>query len=928
MKKLLRFPLLNIAIILGITVFFGLQLGNLKLDNDLSKFLPLENETRKAIVESQELFGNQQTFAVSIKNPYGTIFEKEFLTLIDVLSTEFSGIELTESVMSLTSTDFVEGSPEGMNVISLVPENFSGTEAEISLLKTRLLDWDVYRDVLYSDDFKSTQILISMKAESFAEQKPFYESVKKIVTQNDPGNIEIYLAGEPVVNVLISTNMQKDLSFLIPLVILVVVLSLFFSFRRLSGVILPLLTVIISTIWTMGFMAVFKIELSLIASVIPVLMIAIGSAYGIHVITHYFEYIDKEKALVDKKKNSFFIFDTLRHVGSAVLMAGLTTMAGFISLVASDVLPIKTFGIFTSIGVFVAVIISLIFIPSLLLIRKNSLKKTKKEVGNESHSRFAYFIYNNFVKHKSTVIIISLILFIVAGIGTSMIIKDNDLIGYFKKDTEIVRADTFINQEFSGTNSFNIIIKGEKPSDLLNPEILKAMDELGIYLVDEFESISKIASYSDFIRRMNKTMHYPDGDYPFDIPIEFLTADVNNSNADSFSFDSSESFDSDFGDGVGDGVDSTEGFGGDFGEGFDSNEGFGTDEEFGFSDFSSFSSTSTEKEEVTTTTTLQDNSAAATLELMLAAIQESTASFSGASGLSGADLAQSLLQSFNYQGSAYDEIPYDPAKYPAETREDLKNLIAQYLLLFSGNVAEWADDDLEPTTARMTVLLNEQTGKIVQAAEQAIYNFVDARFPEGYTVTVSGQAFAAQEVTNLITSSQIRSILISLIIVFIILAVYFKSLYAGIFGLIPLSLAILLNFGIMGFFGINLDIATAMVASIAIGIGIDYTIHFLSTYREKRQQFDSEKEAILATLSTTGKAIVFNALSVGLGFAVLLLSQFVPLNYLGALIAITMLSSSLASLTLLPVLILIFKPRFARTKKLKIDTETSDIQNT
>ena len=125
-----------------------------------------------------------------------------------------------------------------------------------------------------------------------------------------------------------------------------------------------------------------------------------------------------------------------------------------------------------------------------------------------------------------------------------------------------------------------------------------------------------------------------------------------------------------------------------------------------------------------------------------------------------------------------------------------------------------------------------------------------------------------------------------------------------------MGFAILINFAVMGYFGIKLDISTAMVASVAIGIGIDYTIHFMSNYHYERLRTDDIETVSINTLRTTGKAIIFNAIAVASGFLVLMFSQFNPLMYLGMLIALTMLTSSIGAMTLLPVLLNIFKPGF------------------
>jgi len=126
----------------------------------------------------------------------------------------------------------------------------------------------------------------------------------------------------------------------------------------------------------------------------------------------------------------------------------------------------------------------------------------------------------------------------------------------------------------------------------------------------------------------------------------------------------------------------------------------------------------------------------------------------------------------------------------------------------------------------------------------------------------------------------------------------------GLLSMIPLGFTITFNFGIMGWLGIPLDTATTMLASIAIGIGVDYTVHFLSRFRRGRSEGHKPTEAVAETIQTTGKAIVFNVLAVAAGFAVLLLSSFGPIATLGAMVAFSMGISGLAALTLLPAALL------------------------
>ncbi len=273
------------------------------------------------------------------------------------------------------------------------------------------------------------------------------------------------------------------------------------------------------------------------------------------------------------------------------------------------------------------------------------------------------------------------------------------------------------------------------------------------------------------------------------------------------------------------------------------------------------------------------------------------------------ELVELLAEEMNYQSAAYYEIPADLDKYDADSKQNLQNLVSQYLLLFSGSVDDLINDQLEPDKGQMLLQINNPSNLAAQKVRKEINDYSD-NFPEEYELTVSGNATMALEANNLIVSSQTRSIMISFIIVFLIVAISFKSVIAGLYGIIPLAFSLIINFGLMGHLGIKLDVGTAMVASIAIGIGVDYTIHFLHSYHAERLKEDDLYLVTQKTLTTTGKAIIFNAISVAAGFLVLLFSNFYPLIYLGFLIAVTMFTSSIASLTILPLLLNIFKPEF------------------
>ena len=936
MRILYMHPWLNIIGIIIVTLFFTLQLPRTTMDNDVLNFIPENHPEAKAYERTGDLFGSRMILGVGIDFLNKTIFTAENVRLIQRLTGEFEQLEHVESVMSFSNIEYIEGSAEGMLVYPLIDNTYRGTKEDTTRLKQQLTDWDIYSNVLYSTDFTATQILISFEdgLEAKAREDLYYK-IDKVMGSIKNIPLRYYLAGNPAVTVLVTKNMIADLRTLIPLVVLVVLAALFISFRRLEGVIISMLTVVFSTVWAVGAMAFLRVPLSMVATVIPVLMIAVGSAYGIHIISRYYDELRECCSGIDQESHREIIYRTMRKTGRPVFLAGLTTIAGFGALSTSRVIPMRNFGIFTAFGVLSAVITALLFIPSILLVRKHNLKKNMNPAGAIKvlpEHKTVTAIYHFFNSRKIRIMLLSMVIAVIGTIGASRVIRDNAVIEYFKVRTDIRKADSFIRENFSGTEFFDIVVRGQDSGALANPEILMRMDDLSQYLEQEFDQVARVHSFTDLIKRMNQVMNYPPEPTSHIQSLVFpsssgsdstwtmapgISPAANDAGLPSFYSppDNIPNFDDTF-------EDYSEGFE----DGFSVQEDTSQNQEYS----SQFGGGAYEVEETGDIPTggmaaadrPQENAHAWDQYLQpvdfsqqvnygdfITVLNTAYADKKNAE-LTAGEFIKLLNKQMNYRGSAFYEVPYDPAKYPVEEKSELKNLISQYLLLFSGSLNEWSDDALEPRQVRMNVQLTTTGSRDTRPVIHAVHEYADRYFPAGYTVETTGSALVKNALTDLLIDAQTRSILISLSLVFLIVSINFHSLTAGLFGIIPMGFAILINFAVMGYFGIKLDISTAMVASVAIGIGIDYTIHFMSNYHYERLRTDDIETVSINTLRTTGKAIIFNAIAVASGFLVLMFSQFNPLMYLGMLIALTMLTSSIGAMTLLPVLLNIFKPGF------------------
>ena len=186
----------------------------------------------------------------------------------------------------------------------------------------------------------------------------------------------------------------------------------------------------------------------------------------------------------------------------------------------------------------------------------------------------------------------------------------------------------------------------------------------------------------------------------------------------------------------------------------------------------------------------------------------------------------------------------------------------------------------------------------------------------GFRIGFAGNGYLVNRMSELVVSGQAASLVMSLGAVFVLTAIMFRSVTAGLINVIPISLVIIFSFGLLGLLQSPLEIGKSLTSSMVIGVGIDYTIHFLNKYRLKVREGLTDPEAItLATMATSGKAIFFNAIVVIGGFLVFLASNFLPNYYLGAMMALNMGACLVASMTILPAMLNTFKPRFVYGKE-------------
>ena len=253
---------------------------------------------------------------------------------------------------------------------------------------------------------------------------------------------------------------------------------------------------------------------------------------------------------------------------------------------------------------------------------------------------------------------------------------------------------------------------------------------------------------------------------------------------------------------------------------------------------------------------------------------------------------------YTAEESNYDKIP--------ETRESIAQLFELYNM--SGNPDDFKQMmNLENTRAHILIRLSNPENSVINNVKSTI-NKLTNDFPA--EITVGGYAIIMADFADSVVRGQISSLLFALITVLVLLAIIFRSFKGGIIGSIPLAASILILFGFMGLTGIALDGATALLSSIMIGVGVDFTIQYIWCFNIQIVNGLTYEKAIKVSMSTIGRSIIINACSVMAGFSALMFSGFTSIRFFGYLVIISIGSCLLGALILIPAIIMKFKPGF------------------
>ena len=489
-------------------VLLAVNLKHLEIDGSYRIWFEKDSKSLTDYDAFRSEFSNDDVLTIIIKDDEG-IFHQKALGTIHRITEALWEMNHIERVDSITNYQYIYTKPEHPDDIlvddfiedleTLSPE-FLAKRAEIAVNDTSVVN------AFISKDAKTTMIVARLDADVNEDALLIAEVMKDlraiIEKEEKITGYKYWLNGGPPMTETFIQIAGNDAMTFTPLVLLVAMVLLYLLFRRVSGSLIPILVVLFTFLTVLAVQVILGYKLNNFTANIPVFIVAIGVADAVHIYSIWLmkrrEGAETQEA-VEHSLNKNFL---------PILLTSLTTMVGFSTLILSKVVPIATLGIATASGAMVAFILSIVWMPSVLLLLKKEIKKgeSKKELDIKS------FGYGDFiVRNDKKIILISAVIMLIIGAGLFNTKVDSNTIRYFDKDVEIRKATEFNMDNLTGPLSYIFIIDSGKTDGIKEPEFLRTIERFYVEYQAKFPiDVRHMASVLETIKRYNKILNHQD----------------------------------------------------------------------------------------------------------------------------------------------------------------------------------------------------------------------------------------------------------------------------------------------------------------------------------------------------------------------------------------------------------------------------------
>lgn len=520
-RWILRHRRIVLTLVMLLTIALAYLASGVKIIIDPSALAPNGHPYITSTKLIEKKFGSKYMVVIGITPKQGDIYQPQVLEKVKRITEEVDNAPgvVRSTLMSLAARQAkgITANSDGFDAKKLLP-NSSVTENDVDHLKKLLALNPIYMNSVVSKDQKTAAILLELEESPEGFQK-MMGPINKIVAAEQSKDMTISVGGNPVY-LDKAEDYSKRINILFPIAVLVIGLLHFEAFRSKQGLILPLVTALLSVAWGMGMMGLFKQPMDIFNSPTPILILAIAAGHAVQLLKRYYEDFDRliAQGMEPKAANSEAVVQSMVRVGPVMILAGGIAAAGFFSLLTFNIPTIRSFGIFTGIGIISTLVIEMTFIPALRsMLPPPSVVKVKRKglpIWDWIPNRIGDAILS--VRPRMMLMTAIAAVGVFLAIGASRIVIDNDSRNFFSRDLPMQQDDRFLNQSLGGTNSLYIMVDTKVRDGIENPEILKAIDNTEKF-ANSIPEVGKTISIVDYIKRMNQAMN-ADQPQAFQVP--------------------------------------------------------------------------------------------------------------------------------------------------------------------------------------------------------------------------------------------------------------------------------------------------------------------------------------------------------------------------------------------------------------------------
>jgi predicted RND superfamily exporter protein len=494
-QRVLEHRLLAMTVIVALTLLFAAFIPGLAFKTSIHDLI-IEDLPENVQYESfKAVFGSEEIIRVVVK--CNNVFEPLNFQKIARLEEAGKKIEGVQRVIGL---------PGIKNAVDL-----SG-KWPMQKFVAFVSGVDLFRHNLISEDNKTTSITLVLKKD--AAQDAVIDAVGRMIVNADT-DIRLYQIGMPLISQALAQFTQKDFLRLPPITFVLIAVVLLAIFRNVAFAFIPLSCVSLCLIWTFGIVSIFKVPLSILTMIVPVFLIAVGTAYCLHILSEYQSSAGRDRTAVEATTITY------SQITLPTLLAILTTLLGLGSLFVNRISAIREFALFSCIGMTAFLFLAMTYLPIVLSFLPNREKVPSKKKGPSSVlDRLIGLIIELNINHQRITLIVIGGVVVFAGFGLLRLRAETNPVGYFKDDTQVIRNFHDIYQDLSGSFPVNVVMTSSQEDYFESAQNIALIEKLQ-QLIDTLPGVDKTISYADYLKLVNYASNRFDPAY-YKLPVSLL----------------------------------------------------------------------------------------------------------------------------------------------------------------------------------------------------------------------------------------------------------------------------------------------------------------------------------------------------------------------------------------------------------------------